>query len=508
VKLNLGLIIDAMETPCEYIAGDPDTSLTLESAYPVSAGRAPDAPNILYVARWELLQILEQPPKIVICTGGGAEAHEYLLANGAAGIVCPREYDVMTVLQDVGDVFMRYNVAEHTLLDALLANAPIRAVLNACATFLECHLMLFDTEFHLIEYSDNFLPPDGDAIWHDTLSTQRSVVPMIPREKVRMLPNNPANFPRSTYLEIEGMPRHLNMAFDSGDSRIATLIFYESGRRLSPRHQWLADYVSDIIRPTITEHYSTFLGIRNYMRASISSAILHSSTDSTFLHSVLSNSNWKMNDYYQILLVTLPPEYRKMSHGIYNYENVFASAYSDCIALHYGDFVLILLHNVSNEIFRECLPTLLKQLTLDDAFCCVGQPFCDFAQLRLQYDLATMPMRVENVYNRRIRYYREVMELHIINELSSCFPLRATCHVAAVRIHEYDAANGTELLLTLETYLMNNKSLLAASNKLYIHRSTMTYRLKSIEKLVDMHLDDPCERLHILLSCIALRILA
>jgi DNA-binding PucR family transcriptional regulator len=36
----------------------------------------------------------------------------------------------------------------------------------------------------------------------------------------------------------------------------------------------------------------------------------------------------------------------------------------------------------------------------------------------------------------------------------------------------------------------------------------MTYRLKSIEKLVDMHLDDPCERLHILLSCIALRILA
>ncbi|MDR1299289.1 MAG: hypothetical protein LBJ84_03445 [Oscillospiraceae bacterium] len=111
MKLNLGLIIDAMETPCEYVAGNPDTALTLESVYPVAAGRVPDAPNILYVARWELLRILEQPPKNVICTGGGAEAHEYLLANGSSGIVCPREYDVLTVLQELQDIFMRYHAA-------------------------------------------------------------------------------------------------------------------------------------------------------------------------------------------------------------------------------------------------------------------------------------------------------------------------------------------------------------------------------------------------------------
>jgi hypothetical protein len=508
MKLNLALIADLSETNHEHIAGDPDRAPSVEGVYPVAGNRAPNAPNIIYAARWEQLRTLDRLPKNVICVGGGENAREFIEKRGAAGLVYSGKYDVMAILQDVGDVFMRYNAAERTLLDALLSNAPIRAALNAGALFFECHLMLFDAEFNLIGYSDNFLPPDSDDIWRDTLSSRRSVIPMIPREKALMLPNDPANFPRSTYLEIEGIPRHLNMAFDNGDSRIATLIFYESGRRLSPRHQWLADYVSDIIRPAVTERYSTFPGIRNYMRTSISSAILHSNTDSAFLRSVLSNSSWKMNDCYQILLVTLPPEYRETSHGIYNYENVFAGAYSDCIALHYGDFILILLHNVSNDIFRECLPTLLKQLTLDDAFCCVGQPFCDFTQLRLQYDLATVPMRAENAHNRRIRYYREVMALHIINELSSCFPVRATCHVAAVRLHEYDAANGTELLLTLETYLMNNKSLLAASSKLYIHRSTMTYRLKNIEKLVDMHLDDPCERLHILLSCISLRILA
>jgi hypothetical protein len=496
-----------MDTPCEYVVGDPDTALTLESVYPVAAGRVPDAPNILYVARWELLRVLEHPPKTVVCAGGGAEAREYLQALGISGIICPRGYDVLTVLQELQDIFMSYHAVEHKLLDALLANAPLRVVLNACALFFECHIMLFDSEFRLIEHSDNFPPPDGDPVWRDTLATRRSVVPMIPREKVRMLPSNPADFPRSTFLDIIGMPRHINMAFDNGDSRIATLIFYETARPLEPRQQWLADYVADVICPTITENYSTFLGLRNYMRGSIASAIRHSNTDSTFLRSVLAHSDWQLSDYYQILLVTLSPECRHSSHGIYNYENVFAGAYSDCIALHYGDFILILLHNVSDEIFQECLPTLQKQLALDDALCCVGLPFCDFSQIKLQYDLATMPLRVENTHSRRVLYYRDVAELHIIHELSSCFPLRATCHVAAVRLREYDAANGTELLLTLETYLMNNKSLMTASNKLYIHRSTMTYRLKCIEKLVAMHLDDPHERLHILLSCIALRIL-
>jgi hypothetical protein len=496
-----------MDTPCEYVAGNPDTAMTLENVYPVAAGRVHDAANILYVARWELLQILEHPPKNVVCAGGGAEAREYLQARGITGIVCPREYDVMAILQEIQDIFMRYHVSEHGLLDALLTNAPLRAVLNACARFFECHMMLFDTEFQLIEYSDNFLPSAEDTIWRDTLLQRRSVVPMIPREKVHMLPSNPADFPRSTFLDIAGVPRHINMAFDSGDSRIATLIFYETGRPLSHRQQWLADYVADVIRPTITENYSTFLGLRNYMRSSVASAIRHSNTDSTFLRSVLSHSDWKMRDYYQLLLVTLPSECRHSSYGIYNYENVFASAYSNCIALHYGDFILILLHNISDDTFRECLPTLERQLTLDDAICCVGMPFCDFSQIKVQYDLATVPLRVENTYHHRILYYRDVSETHIIHELSSCFPLRATCHVAAVRLREYDAANGTDFLLTLETYLMNNKSLMTASNKLYIHRSTMTYRLKCIEKLVSMRLDDPNDRLHLLLSCIALRVL-
>jgi sugar diacid utilization regulator len=213
---------------------------------------------------------------------------------------------------------------------------------------------------------------------------------------------------------------------------------------------------------------------------------------------------WHANDDYQIVLVALPPENQKISHYLYNYENVFADSYSDCVALRYDEFIFILLHNGACSLLNQCLPALKKQLTMDDGACSIGNMFCDFTQLKLQYDLAKQPLRIASGQGR-VRYYRDFMESHLINALSSCFPLRAICHHAAVRVHEYDLANGTDFLLTLETYLMNNKSLMIASDKLFIHLSTLTYRLKCIEKIAPMQFEDPRERLHILFSCTALR---
>lgn len=334
-------------------------------------------------------------------------------------------------------------------------------------------------------------------------------MPMIPREKVKMLPNNPKDFPRSTFLDLGGgIKRHLNIAFDTGDSRIATLIFWEVENPIAQNHLWLADYIADLVHPMILERYNTNFGLRNYFRTSVATALRYANTDSTFLLANLARFGWNATDDYQLLLVALPQENSRISHCLYNYENLFADAYSDMIALRHADHIVILLHNIACTILEQCLPALTKQLSMDDGVCSIGQKFCDFTQLKLQYDLAVLPMRVSTLSGRRVRYFREIMESHVINELSSCFPLHAICHHAAVRVHEYDLVSGTDFMLTLETYLLNNKSLMAASEKLFIHRSTLSYRLKCIEKIVPMALDDPSERLHILLSCAALRILS
>lgn len=59
---------------------------------------------------------------------------------------------------------------------------------------------------------------------------------------------------------------------------------------------------------------------------------------------------------------------------------------------------------------------------------------------------------------------------------------RAIARTYLSALHLYDVANGTELLRTLEVFYQEDRSPSKTSERLYIHRHTLVYRLKSIKK--------------------------
>ena len=56
---------------------------------------------------------------------------------------------------------------------------------------------------------------------------------------------------------------------------------------------------------------------------------------------------------------------------------------------------------------------------------------------------------------------------------------------------EHDRAHRTEYLPTLRAYLENNRSTTAAAAALFIHKTTLFYRLEQMEKLAGPFLKDP-----------------
>lgn len=54
---------------------------------------------------------------------------------------------------------------------------------------------------------------------------------------------------------------------------------------------------------------------------------------------------------------------------------------------------------------------------------------------------------------------------------------------------EYSQKNNVDLFSTLKVYLQNNGNLREASNELYIHRSTLEYRIERIEDILNVDLD-------------------
>ena len=65
---------------------------------------------------------------------------------------------------------------------------------------------------------------------------------------------------------------------------------------------------------------------------------------------------------------------------------------------------------------------------------------------------------------------------------------------------DYDQEKGTPYFETLREYLLQERDIPKTSEALIIHRTTLLYRLKKIQSLIRLDLDDPWQRLQLMLS--------
>jgi purine catabolism regulator len=90
-------------------------------------------------------------------------------------------------------------------------------------------------------------------------------------------------------------------------------------------------------------------------------------------------------------------------------------------------------------------------------------------------------------------------ELGLLHWLYHLPPEKRAGNVYLERIQTlaaYDERRKTKLVHTLETYLDQGGSLVEAAQALFIHRNTLLHRLERIEKLCEVSLRDPVQRLN------------
>lgn len=94
---------------------------------------------------------------------------------------------------------------------------------------------------------------------------------------------------------------------------------------------------------------------------------------------------------------------------------------------------------------------------------------------------------MEMAKNRRETYiYYDKLDIYkILYAVNDKTVLRSFYKDTIGKLEKYDRENNSELTLLLRTYLENNGSLQLVSEKLYIHRNTVTNQLKKIEKITE-----------------------
>ncbi len=122
--------------------------------------------------------------------------------------------------------------------------------------------------------------------------------------------------------------------------------------------------------------------------------------------------------------------------------------------------------------------------------------------LRRQYEQAVIALRVGNEKKPYLWIYRfnDLALPYILSQATRQLPGYMLCHEKLLELKEIDKSQHTEYVRTLGVYLDNHLNAVQSAKALYIHRSTLLYRLEKIQAILETRFEDPEEILYLMLS--------
>ncbi|MBS5964084.1 PucR family transcriptional regulator [Finegoldia magna] len=199
----------------------------------------------------------------------------------------------------------------------------------------------------------------------------------------------------------------------------------------------------------------------------------------------IANIGWKTDDNYDINVI-------KIEGGLFKYQDMFS--HGNRFVLDYPMYMY--------SVLQEGYLVLLTNNKIKD----VSSVKTNLNFFTEKYDLKSIKLSLKNnLFNLKKAYdlSRRILENNIeltenLNDNCCKIIYDLVCLDSEIEIlvPEFiyklkydDINNGTDLLRTLYFYLVEERSLIKASQRLNVHRNSIVYRINKINELVDINLD-------------------
>lgn len=177
---------------------------------------------------------------------------------------------------------------------------------------------------------------------------------------------------------------------------------------------------------------------------------------------------------------------------------------------HDGHMVMIL----SDDIFQKNTKALIDSLDFQelvktlDLYVGYSNTFSHLLDAGLAYENALTAAKFSRRWDTSLHIsgYEECKLFDLLQHVSGTRDsLKQYISQSVLLIQDYDSAHDSNYFQTLELLFENRMNLTAAAGKLFIHKSTLFYRMQQMEKLFQIDWDDPVMVLHLQLSLYMLK---
>ena len=405
-----------------------------------------------------------------------------------------------TVLNAIQKLFDRYDQWEAELERIVLDRGTVLALLQASYPILRNPLLVYSQDFHILaQVGAPMGLPDAGLGEHGVENIELYTALQQDALYQQMLDSTiPFLYPA----HILGW-RSWNLNLHSRGRTGYRITLAERDRELRGSDAYLlsvmAPYVSFLLEQArATGESRSTSGLRNLFRQILSDR----TADYMDMSNQLTRMGWSPEDRYFCLVLQSPYQEENNASAKLICSQL-ENRYTGCCCFPYEGHIVSFFDlehcNAGMEAIQAEMTYFIRESFLKAGY---SRLLRGHANLRRQYVQARVALEVGGRITPYlwIHQFNSIAFTYLLEQATRRLPGKLLCHEKLLVLQEYDAQQKTEYMRTLRTYLDLHLNAVATAKALFIHRSTLLYRLDKIKALLESDLEDPEELLYLSIS--------
>lgn len=209
------------------------------------------------------------------------------------------------------------------------------------------------------------------------------------------------------------------------------------------------------------------------------------------IRQILSKSKWETTDRFQVYLFQSQQKENETINLRY-YQTVINTFMNECCVFE-SDRRICCVRNISrtDNIYQDIRQQLSEFLRENLFLVGISNEFQDLLQLKYYYREAKEALVLGQSQNNTSwsLYYKDYELSFMLKLMREALPPSEWLHPAIRILMDYDEKEGTELVHTVFTYMKYQYNITHTAQALFIHRTTLLFRLQRIQLLTGLDWD-------------------
>jgi len=442
----------------------------------------------------------------------GTDADHIVSGRNWQAIVIDNSHAWRNIYERIQNIFEKYNVWSEEIMECVLRQKSIQALMSSGAALLTNPIALFDISFKYVAKGGALDTSSIEgSVWVYVLGEGRSPINLAPpaiREEFYQRLESEALFTMQPQEEFRDQ------------NWLVVPVF---------RHSQLSGFLAacDINSPfskgqcSLAKYFNEQLGLYLELKDEIPAQEINApyyidrilqgySIDENIVEYHMKKFFWEADNCFKLAYIcrrgvadSSPPLYSIMLQ--------LKDVLQRCLLFPYENGVVLIVYD--KELGRENRESdfqieLDRQLEAMNLHAGVSMSFSSFMDIKYAFIQGKAALKFASLsatWQQRF-HFEECYSKYIVESLNETTGLKCLCYHGLSKASLADQGASNYLISTLRSYLWNGRNISKTAENLFVHRNTLAYRIKKIETDLGLNLDEINEEQFFMLylSCLIL----